>query len=103
MSRKMLVTLELEVVDLSDEDRKECADGMGIDESDEEFLEDMPFVADLSEGDLRAAVHTFFEGASIPECQSEIWAGSDYYCNVTNILLKDARLLDPVVPMRGVL
>jgi len=103
MSRKMIVTLELDIVDLSEEDRKECADGMGIDESDEEYLEDMPYVADLSESELNLALLTFFESVSDSELQSFAWEGSDYFMNVANIKLRDAKLYDPdkhkVIPL----
>lgn len=77
MSRKMIVTLEFEVADIPEQERKEIISEC-FGDCDEEELP--PMVADLSDDDIKHSVYAFFSGLGEDyHAQAEMWAGSDEY------------------------
>lgn len=87
MNRKLVVTLEIDVADLTDTERRELATGLCFDGEDPSDVEaDLPSVADTDPRDiahvLTALKHDY--------AQEELWGGSEVFAKFADVKVRSA-------------
>jgi hypothetical protein len=87
---KLRVTLEIEVGDLPDEQRRELQDGVnflepGVLADEDDDLEALPSLADYEIDEIQDVVSEAFQGLSFYDIQSDLWSGSGCYICMTDV------------------
>lgn len=102
---KLRITMDIEIGDLTSEQRAELEDGLNFvsrekfgtkefpaDEDDERYVPTVPMLSEQDPEDVQAAIREAMMG--IVEWQDEMWAGSDVYARIVNIRTVDVRVLE---------
>lgn len=100
---KLLVTLEVEVADIPQQEREFMQDGINFalpgeepDDDDYDAVMALPSLADYSPIDVEEATRDIFNGlgGGDYETQAEMFAGSEVYFYFKEVGVKDVKVID---------
>ena len=80
MARKIILTLEVEIDDLPDEEREDCADIEDI------SVDELPLLKDYELHELAQPI-----GGDLSERNEEIWSGTGVFVRITGSKILDVK------------